>query len=709
MPSLLDPLTAGALTLPNRVVMAPMTRNRAGADGVPGPLMAEYYAQRASAGLIVTEGVSVGAAATGPVGQPGLYTPEQIAGWGLVTDAVHRAGGRIVAQLSHHGRIAHPDLLPAGVRPLAPSAVTALSDARTPRGLVPTVEPRAMTDADIATTLAEFAAAAAAAVEAGFDGVELQGANGYLIHQFLSDNTNLREDGYGGDAAGRIRFAVEAVRAVAGAVGADRVGLRISPGSGYNDTTEHDPALVHGLLAATLADDGLAYLHLVESPEEEVNRPLRERWTGTLLVNPFTGDDPTDPETAALRLSGGADAVAFARYFASNPDLPERIRLGLPLAEPDPDTFHGGDAVGYTDFAPHPRSTPTMSEQQDQYAEIGDRYSDFKDTAPLAGPEQHNVLKHLGDLTGRRVLDLACGHGHYTRLIKAAGAAEVVGSDLSPVMVELARKTEQEDRLGITYHVADAVALPKLGAFDLVSAVWLLNYATTKAELTAMLRGIHDNLVPGGKFVALAVWPEFRPFGPAWDDYGLRVVSETEAEDRGILVTDLIGTETSTITTSRWSHEAFAECLAAAGFESYTWEVPEVPAESVARFGDAFWDNYRANPIPGFLVGTRPTAAAAAVRTAARALAEDLSAGRWTPTTLERALAGRLHVAAQGGDFLTAQAVRDAFQEGSEPFLRDNGGRLAALLADAAPLLDAAGDEAAETARVVTALLGALG
>jgi N-ethylmaleimide reductase len=354
MSSLFGPLSAGALSLPNRVVMAPMTRNRAGADGVPGPLMAEYYAQRASAGLIITEGVRVSAAGHGPVGQPGLHTRAQIEGWSRVTDAVHRAGGRIVAQLTHHGRIAHPDLLPEGVQPVAPSAVTAQSDARTAKGLVPTVRPRAMEVADISETLNDFAAAAMAAVAAGFDGVELQGGNGYLIHQFLSDGSNLRDDAYGGDAAGRVRFAVEAVRAVAGVIGADRTGLRISPGTGYNDTPEHDPALTYGLLAEALEPENLAYLHVVEGPDQGLPRLLRERWTGVIVSSPFTGDDPTDPDTARDVLdSGRADAVSFARYFAANPDLPERIRVGAPLTEPDPDTFHDGDAEGYTDYAVH--------------------------------------------------------------------------------------------------------------------------------------------------------------------------------------------------------------------------------------------------------------------------------------------------------------------------------------------------------------------
>ncbi|AKL70848.1 MULTISPECIES: class I SAM-dependent methyltransferase [Streptomyces] len=349
-----------------------------------------------------------------------------------------------------------------------------------------------------------------------------------------------------------------------------------------------------------------------------------------------------------------------------------------------------------------------MTEQNDQYAVIGDRYSDFKDTAPLAGPEAHNVLKHLGDLTGARVLDLACGHGHYTRLIKSAGAAEVVGVDLSPVMVELARETEQKDPQGITYHAADAVNLPRLGEFDLVSAVWLLNYATTKDELTSMLRGIHDNLVPGGTFVALTVWPEFDPFGPEWDAYGLRVVSETPAEDRGVLVTDLIGTETSTITTSRWSYEAFAECLAAAGFATYSWHVPEVPAESVERFGDAFWDNYRANPIPGLLIGTRtatPGGTPAELRAVVEGLDADLSAGDWAPTELERVLAAKLLTGVPEGGLPTVDAVRAVFWEGSEAFLRENGGRPALVLGALLPVLEAGGEEASAAAGAAVTLL----
>ncbi|MCY0946169.1 class I SAM-dependent methyltransferase [Streptomyces antarcticus] len=246
------------------------------------------------------------------------------------------------------------------------------------------------------------------------------------------------------------------------------------------------------------------------------------------------------------------------------------------------------------------------SKQNDQYANIGDKYSDFKDTAPLGGPETNTVFKLLGELKGAKVLDLACGHGHYTRLIKQAGAQEVVGSDLSPVMIDLAKEAEAEQPLGITYHVGDASDLPTLGSFDVVSAVWLLNYATTKDELTAMLRGVHRNLAPGGRFVTVTVSPEFDPHGPELDAYGIQVVKDTPYEDRSAVTMDLLGAnQTATITTSRWTAAAYAECLEAAGFASYDWRAPEIPEEYVQRFGDAFWNNYRSNPNTGFLVATR--------------------------------------------------------------------------------------------------------
>ena len=246
------------------------------------------------------------------------------------------------------------------------------------------------------------------------------------------------------------------------------------------------------------------------------------------------------------------------------------------------------------------------TQPNDQYAKIGDKYSDFKDTAPTGAPEQNTVFKHLGDVRGASVLDLACGHGYYTRLIKQAGAREVAGLDLAPIMIDLARKTEAEEPLGITYHVGDAVNLPPLGEFDVVSAVWLLNYTTSKDELTAMLRGVHRSLVPGGRFVACTVSPDFDPHGPELDAYGIRVVSDAQHGDRSAVTMDLIGAnETMTITTSRWTHEAYAQCLQAAGFTSYDWYAPEIPEEAVQRFGEAFWNNYRSNPNTGFLVATR--------------------------------------------------------------------------------------------------------
>ncbi|AEW97850.1 MULTISPECIES: alkene reductase [Streptomycetaceae] len=354
MATLFDPHRAGAIPLPNRVVMAPMTRNRADRDGVPTDLMARYYAQRAGAGLIVTESVWISPDGHGEAGAPGLHTAAQAAGWRTVTDAVHRAGGRIVAQLVHTGRLAHPALLPPGAVPLAPSAVRARTETRTFDGLVPCVTPREMTEEEITGAVDAFAAAARRALDAGFDGVELQGANGNLIHQFLSGNANLRTDGYGGTPAGRIRFALETVRAVVAQTGPGRVGLRLSPGSDYGDLAEPDLPAVHGALLDALAAEPLAYLHLIEGPDPAVAALVRERWPATLIVNPWTGDAPTDPLTATRRVAtGAADAVSFARMFAANPDLPERLRLGVPLNDPDPDTFHGGDAAGYTDYPRH--------------------------------------------------------------------------------------------------------------------------------------------------------------------------------------------------------------------------------------------------------------------------------------------------------------------------------------------------------------------
>ncbi|RSM99202.1 alkene reductase [Nonomuraea sp. WAC 01424] len=344
-----DPIAVGRTKLANRLVMAPMTRSRA-RDGLVTELTARYYVQRASAGLIVTEGVQPSAVGQGYPFTPGLHSAEQIAAWREVTAAVHAAGGKIFAQLLHTGRIGHPVLLPEGLVPVAPSPVAARGQLFTPDGVKEFVTPRELTAAEIEQTVADFAAAARNAVEAGFDGVELHGANGYLIHQFLSPGTNRRTDGWGGSVPGLVRFAVEVVSAVAGAIGGDRTGLRISPGMPNNDMHEPDPRPVYEELVSRTAALDLAYLHVMEAGDRELTRELRRRFSGALILNPHTGDRPTGPEELALIDDGTADLIAFGRLFLANPDLPRRLAAGSPLNAADPATFYGGAAEGYTDY-----------------------------------------------------------------------------------------------------------------------------------------------------------------------------------------------------------------------------------------------------------------------------------------------------------------------------------------------------------------------
>jgi N-ethylmaleimide reductase len=351
MPTLFDPAQLGSVAVANRTVMAPMTRSRATGGGVPADLTAEYYRQRAGAGLIVTEATQPSAAGQGYVNTPGLHTDAQEAGWRAVADAVHADGGRIFAQLMHAGRISHPDLLPDGLHPLAPSAVTPTGQAFTATGLQDFVQPRPLTSDEIAATVADFAAAARRAIAAGLDGIEIHGANGYLVQQFLAGNTNRRADAYGGSVENRIRFAVEVVEAVVGAIGADRVGLRISPGSDYNDIAEDDTLELYTALVEALAPLGLAYLHVVEAADPVVNGKIRAAWPGVLIVNPHrAGRDFADPDAAQRLLDDGADLISFARGFLANPDLVERFRTGAPLNQPDQATFYGGDHRGYTDY-----------------------------------------------------------------------------------------------------------------------------------------------------------------------------------------------------------------------------------------------------------------------------------------------------------------------------------------------------------------------
>ena len=360
MTRLFDPFQLSSLTLPNRVVMAPMSRVRATADGFATDMMATYFAQRASAGLIISDGIQPNVVGTSNPGTAGLRTEEEAASWRPVTDAVHVNGGRIFAQLMHGGRISHESV--SGVQPVGPSAVAADGVVFTPTGPQPAPVPRALDTAEVPEQARSYAEAAVRAMGAGFDGVEIHGANGYLIGQFLSSNANLRTDRYGGSIANRIRFAVEAVEATVDPVGADRVGIRPSPGAGIWDVVEDDVVGLYSALLAELDGLGLAYVHFAATTDEDTLVSLRRSWTGALMVNPSSwlqrsgesyGPAPTDRESADHWLGLGADLISFGRAFIANPDLVERLRLGLPLAEADPATFYGGGERGYLDQSPY--------------------------------------------------------------------------------------------------------------------------------------------------------------------------------------------------------------------------------------------------------------------------------------------------------------------------------------------------------------------
>lgn len=340
----------GGLTLPNRVVMAPMTRARAAADGLATPSMATYYAQRATAGLIVSEGVQPSAIGQSGPGTPGLHTDAQVAAWRPVTDAVHANGGRIFAQLMHSGRVSHQDT--TGTQPVGPSAVPAAGEVFTSTGPKPAPTPRALDTAEVPEHARSYALAARRAVDAGFDGVELHGANGYLISQFLSSNANLRTDRYGGTVANRIRFAVEAATATAEAVGAARTGIRLSPGGTFWGVEETDIPALYTALLTELAGLGLAYVHLEATADEEVLTALRRAWPGTLVMNPVLpmGPKQTGRDDADRWLGLGADLISFGRGFLANPDLVERLRTGLPHAPADEATYYQGGDRGYLTY-----------------------------------------------------------------------------------------------------------------------------------------------------------------------------------------------------------------------------------------------------------------------------------------------------------------------------------------------------------------------
>ena len=346
---LFAPLQLGALTLPNRVALAPMTRVRADAEGRVRPMTADYYAQRASGGLLVTEATQVLPNGKGGPGTPGLHTDEQVAAWRRVTDAVHARGGRIFAQLWHTGRAAHPSFLaPEHQDVVSASPVAIEGEVWTPAGRVPYATPRALTLDEIPRYVAAYADAARNAIAAGFDGVEVHGANGYLLDQFLRDGSNQRTDAYGGPVENRARLLLEVTRAVADAVGAERVGVRVSPFNPFQSMRDNDPAATFGYVAAQLAPLGIAYLHVGEGSDEAraLTPALKRAFGGPVIV--AGGYDRARAE--AVLAAGTADLVAFGVPYLANPDLPERLRDDAPLNAPDPATFYGGDERGYLDY-----------------------------------------------------------------------------------------------------------------------------------------------------------------------------------------------------------------------------------------------------------------------------------------------------------------------------------------------------------------------
>jgi N-ethylmaleimide reductase len=343
-----EPVTLGGLELPNRLFMAPMTRSRAHVDGKVDARVAEYYAQRASAGLIITEGTQPSVRGQGYIDTPGLHSAEQVEAWKRVTGAVHDRGGRIFAQIMHAGRIGHPVLYPDGGLPVAPSPIASGQSLFDGSGMVEHPVPRELTASGIAEALDDFASAARNAITAGFDGVELHGANGYLIHQFLADGANQRTDEYGGTPENRARFAVQAVDAVADTIGARRTALRLSPGVGNNGITESDTRTQYlALLDALKGRTDLAFLHLAMSSRETAEL-FRKEWQGALVHNPASGLDLATP--LSVLEDDVADAVALGAAWLANPDLLERVRAGGPFNEPDSATFYGGDHRGYTDY-----------------------------------------------------------------------------------------------------------------------------------------------------------------------------------------------------------------------------------------------------------------------------------------------------------------------------------------------------------------------
>ena len=351
--TLFEPYALGHLTLANRIVMAPLTRNRAGKGLVPSEFAAEYYSQRASAGLLISEATQISQQGQGYQDTPGIYSPAQIDGWRAVTDAVHAKGGRIFAQLWHVGRISHVDLQPDGGAPVAPSALRAESKTFVNNSFVDVSEPRALELEELPGIINDFRQAAANAIAAGFDGVEIHGANGYLLDQFAKDGANLRDDAYGGSIVNRARLLLEVASAVASEIGPQRTGIRISPVSPANGITSSDPQAQFDYIVDQLSALDLVYLHVVEGatggPRDVAPfdyAGLRRRFKNTYIAN-----NGYDLALAKQQLAENkADLFAFGRPFIANPDLVERLKTGAPLAEMDPNTLYGGGAAGYIDY-----------------------------------------------------------------------------------------------------------------------------------------------------------------------------------------------------------------------------------------------------------------------------------------------------------------------------------------------------------------------
>ena len=352
--NLFTKIQIGPYQLPNRIVMAPMTRNRAGNENVPTALMAQYYKQRSSAGLIITEATQVTPEGVGYPNTPGIHSDEQVEGWKQVTKAVHESGGRIFLQLWHVGRISHPLLLPKGMRPVAPSAIAPQGQVYTPEGMKPYEIPRPLETNEISRIIEQYIQGAKNALRSGFDGVELHGANGYLIDQFLRDGTNIRTDIYGGSIENRARFLLEVTKAVIDIWGSNRVGVRLSPSGTFNDMKDSHPLKTFSYAVKELKQLGIVYIHIIETSEADKRhegnyvetKQFRPLFDKVIIVNGGYNRERAD---AAIK-DGTADMVSFGVLFLANPDLPHRLNIGAPLNIPDPDTFYGGGEKGYIDY-----------------------------------------------------------------------------------------------------------------------------------------------------------------------------------------------------------------------------------------------------------------------------------------------------------------------------------------------------------------------